>query len=414
MNDSEAVMSRRLARMRWIATGLLLAMAALFVATSLLIPRYPWLGLVQAFAEAGLIGALADWFAVTALFRHPLGLPIPHTAIVPTRKDEIGRMLADFIRDQFLVRETVAARLAKVDLAARAGEWLSEVDNAKNLGRNISVALVWLLDATGNAQLRHVVRETLGAVLDRAPLSPALQAGLDVISSEEHLQAVVDRLLRTGREELLRNREFVRQQIGDQSPWWLPKMVDREIQDQLIGALLRALDEIGNDPNHPARARFGALMIDFVASAGDDPELKRQGRALKNEFLDHPAVQNYFAEVWKKSREFLLASLRDPHSLARLAIDGELRGIGHGLRQDSEANTQVNRWLRDLILHLVENWREPLGNFISETVEQWDAADTSARIELYVGRDLQFIRINGTIVGGLVGVAIYLLWGLVG
>ena len=414
MNNAEAVMSRRLARMRWIATGLLLAMAALFVAASLLLPRYPWLGLVQAFAEAGLIGALADWFAVTALFRHPLGLPIPHTAIVPTRKDEIGRMLADFIRDHFLVRETVAARLVRVDLAARVGEWLGEGNNARNLGRDISVGLVWLLNATDSAQLRNALREILGTALDRAPLSSAFKAALDVVSSGRHSQEVVDHLVQFGREQLERNKDRIRERIQDRSPWWLPKFVDREIYDQLFGELQRVLDEIGADSDHPARDRFNAWLADLRTAIGDDPEMKRRGRALRDEFLDHPAVRDYSQELWEKVREFLVASLRDPQSLARLAIDGELQGIGHELREDGDVNRQANRWLRNLILYLVDNYRHPLSAFISETIEQWDPAATSDRIELYIGRDLQFIRINGTLVGGLVGIAIYLLWGLVG
>ena len=414
MNAAEAVMARRLARMRWVATGLLLAMAALFVAASLLLPRYPWLGLVQAFAEAGLIGALADWFAVTALFRHPLGLPVPHTAIVPARKDEIGRLLADFIRDHFLVRETVAARLEGVDLAARVGAWLEEEDHARTLGRDIGVALVWLLNATDSARLRNALREILGAALDRAPLSPAFQAALDVVSSGKHSQAVVDRLVRFGREQLEKNRDAIRERVGERAPWWLPKFLDRRIHDQLFGELQRILDEIGDDADHPARSRFNTWLAEVRAAMGDDPEIRRRGRALKDEFLDHPAVRDYFHDVWERVREFLVASLRDPQSLGRLAIDGELRGIGHGLREDGEVNRQVNRWLRNLILYLVDNYRQPLSAFISETVEQWDPAATSDRIELYIGRDLQFIRINGTLVGGLVGVAIYLLWGLVG
>ena len=414
MNATEAMMSRRLARMRWVATGLLLAVAALFVATSLLISRYPWLGLVQAFAEAGMIGALADWFAVTALFRHPLGLPVPHTAIVPTRKDEIGRMLADFIRDHFLVRETVAARLEGVDLAARVGAWLAEGDHARNLGRDIGVGLVWLLNATDSVQLRNILRQVLGKALDRAPLSSAFQAALDVVSSGEHSQAVVDHLVRFGREQLEFNKDRIRERIEDRSPWWLPKFVDREIYDQLTGELQRLLDEVGDDSDHPARGRFNVWLAELRAAMGDNPEMERRGRVLKDEFLDHPAVRDYVEDVWEKMSEHLVASLHDRQSLGQLAIDGELKGIGHGLREDGDVNQQVNRWLQDLSLYLVDNYRQPLSAFISETIEQWDPAATSARIELYIGRDLQFIRINGTLVGGLVGVAIYLLWGLVG
>ena len=414
MNPSEKALARRLARMRWIATGLLCAMAVLFVATSLFLDRYPWLGLVRAFAEAGMIGALADWFAVTALFRHPLGIPVPHTAIVPARKNEIGRVLADFIRDHFLVRETVAARLERVDMAARAGAWLAVTDNARNLGRDISVALVWLLHATDSTALRSALRETLRAALDRAPLSSGFQAALDVLSSGEHSQAVVDQIVRFARDQLKLNKELIRDRIGERSPWWLPNFVDREIYDQLLAELTRLLDEIGDDADHPARAHFNAWLGETRAALGNDPDLTRRGRTLKDEFLDHPAVRDYVNDVWEKVREFLVASLRDPESLSRLAIDGELQEIGRGLREDGQVNRNVNRWLRDLVLYLVDNYREPVSAFISDTIEQWDPAATSARIELYIGRDLQFIRINGTLVGGLVGVGIYLIWGLVG
>ena len=414
MNPSEKALARRLARMRWIATGLLCAMAVLFVATSLFLDRYPWLGLIRAFAEAGMIGALADWFAVTALFRHPLGIPVPHTAIVPARKNEIGRVLADFIRDHFLVRETVAARLERVDMAARAGAWLAVTDNARNLGRDISVALVWLLHATDSTALRSALRETLRAALDRAPLSSGFQAALDVLSSGEHSQAVVDQMVRFARDQLKLNKELIRDRIGERSPWWLPNFVDREIYDQLLAELTRLLDEIGDDADHPARAHFNAWLGETRAALGNDPDLTQRGRTLKDEFLDHPAVRDYVNDVWEKVREFLVASLRDPESLSRLAIDGELQEIGRGLREDGQVNRNVNRWLRDLVLYLVDNYREPVSAFISDTIEQWDPAATSARIELYIGRDLQFIRINGTLVGGLVGVGIYLIWGLVG
>ena len=414
MNTAETVMARRLARMRWIATGLLAAMAVLFVVSSLLLDAHPWLGLIQAFAEAGMIGALADWFAVTALFRHPLGLPVPHTAIVPTRKDEIGRVLADFIRDHFLVRETVAARLERVDLAARVGTWLAAGDHARSLGRDLSVALVWLLEATDSTQLRAALRETLRGALDRAPLTSGLEVVLDVLSSGKHSQALVNQLVRFGREQLEHNKDRIRERIADRSPWWLPKFVDREIYDQLVTELQRILDEIGDDPDHPARAHFNARLGEVRTALSEDPAFMERGQALKDEFLDHPAVRHYFHELWLKIRESLVTSLRDPQSVSRLAIAGELQAIGHELRDNGDVNRRVNRWLRELILYLVDTYREPLSAFISETIEQWDPAATSARIELYIGRDLQFIRINGTLVGGLVGVAIYLVWGLFG
>jgi len=411
MSVVEAALARRLAHMRWIATGLLVAMGVLFVAASLLLQDYPWLGLFRAFAEAGMIGALADWFAVTALFRRPLGLPIPHTAIVPSRKDEIGQALARFIRDHFLVRDAVAARLADVDLAGRIGLWLEADDNARGVSRDLSVALEWLVDALDSPELRASLRRGLHSALDQVPLSSALGVAVDVFTSGDHAQALVDQLVQFGRDQLDSNKERIRARIADRSPWWLPRFVDEEIYDQLIGEVTRILDEIRDDPSHPARADFEERLGRIRIALTEDPILEERGQALKDELLNHPAVGEYFRELWLRTSEYLRESLREPGSPIRSGMAGELRSIGARLRQDADVSQRLNHWLRELILYLVENYRQPLSEFISDTIEQWDPTATSQRIELYIGRDLQFIRINGTLVGGLVGVAIYLLWG---
>ncbi len=411
MNGAEAALARRLAHMRWIATGLLVAMGVLFVATSLRLASYPWLGVVRAFAEAGMIGALADWFAVTALFRRPLGLPIPHTAIVPSRKNEIGRALARFIRDHFLVKDAVAARLEHVDLAGRVGEWLETEENSRQVGRDLSVVIEWLLSALDSAELRGSLRESLRSALDRVPVNSAFGVAVDVFTSGDHAQALVNQLVQFGRDQLDVNKERIRARVADRSPWWLPGFVDEEIYDQLVGELERILDEIGDDPNHPARGQFNERIARLRETLTEDPVLIERGQVLKDEFLNHPAVREYFHELWQRISDNLTEQLRDPDSSGRTGIERELQAIGRRLREEADINHRLNRWLRELILYLVENYRQPLSEFISDTVEQWDPTATSERIELYIGRDLQFIRINGTLVGGLVGVAIYLIWG---
>ena len=411
MSDIEAALTRRLAHMRWIATGLLVAMGALFVVTSLLVEDHPWLGLLRAFAEAGMIGALADWFAVTALFRRPLGLPIPHTAIVPSRKNEIGQALARFIRDHFLVRDAVAARLANVDLAGRIGGWLETEANAQGVSRDLSAALDWLIDALQGADLRASLRGSVRNALDQVPVSAALGVGLEVLTSGPHAQALVDQLVQFGRDQLENNRERIRTRIAQRSPWWLPRFVDEQIYDQLVAELARILDEIGDDPAHPARSDFNERLASIRVALTHDPVLVQRGQALKDELLNHPAVSDYFAALWRKISDYLRESLQDPASPTRSGLHSELRAVGARLRSDAELNARLNRWLQGVILYLVAAYRQPLSEFISDTIEQWDPTATSRRIELYIGRDLQFIRINGTLVGGLVGVAIYLLWG---
>lgn len=412
MNAEEAVLARRLAHMRWFATGLLFGMAGLFVATSLLISTHPWLGVVAAFAEAGMIGALADWFAVTALFRRPLGLPIPHTAIVPSRKNDIGQALAHFIRDHFLIKDAVLPRLSRADLAGRLGAWLTQGDNSRLVSRDLSIALEWLIGAVDSAELRQSLRDGLRGALQQASVSAGLGVILDVLTSGNHAESLVDQLVQVGRNQLTANEDRIRERIKDRSPWWLPKFVDEEIFDQLIGELQRILDEVGADPKHSARAEITQRLRDLKVALIEDPVIRERGQTLRDEFLRHPAVKAFLDDLWQRSRGSIGDALGDPGSALRVGLERELRSIGHRLQEDSEVSERLNGWLRELITYLVETYRQPLSEIISETVEKWDATATAERIELYIGRDLQFIRINGTLVGGLVGVLIYTTWGV--
>lgn len=412
MNAEEVVLARRLAHMRWFATGLLFGMAGLFVATSLLISTHPWLGVVAAFAEAGMIGALADWFAVTALFRRPLGLPIPHTAIVPSRKNDIGQALAHFIRDHFLIKDAVLPRLSRADLAGRLGAWLTQGDNSRLVSRDLSIALEWLIGAVDSAELRQSLRDGLRGALQQASVSAGLGVIVDVLTSGNHAESLVDQLVQVGRNQLRANEDRIRERIKDRSPWWLPKFVDEEIFDQLIGELQRILDEVGADPKHSARAEITQRLRDLKIALIEDPVIRERGQTLRDEFLRHPAVKAFLDDLWQRSRGSIGDALGDPGSALRVGLERELRSIGHRLQEDSEVSERLNGWLRELITYLVETYRQPLSEIISETVEKWDATATADRIELYIGRDLQFIRINGTLVGGLVGVLIYTTWGV--
>jgi len=412
MNAEEVVLARRLAHMRWFATGLLFGMAGLFVATSLLISTHPWLGVVAAFAEAGMIGALADWFAVTALFRRPLGLPIPHTAIVPSRKNDIGQALAHFIRDHFLIKDAVLPRLSRADLAGRLGAWLTQGDNSRLVSRDLSIALEWLIGAVDSAELRQSLRDGLRGALQQASVSAGLGVIVDVLTSGNHAESLVDELVQVGRNQLRANEDRIRERIKDRSPWWLPKFVDEEIFDQLIGELQRILDEVGADPKLSARVEITQRLRDLKIALIEDPIIRERGQTLRDEFLRHPAVKAFLDDLWQRSRGSIGDALGDPDSALRVGLERELRSIGHRLQEDSEVSERLNGWLRELITYLVETYRQPLSEIISETVEKWDATATADRIELYIGRDLQFIRINGTLVGGLVGVLIYTTWGV--
>jgi uncharacterized membrane-anchored protein YjiN (DUF445 family) len=398
----------RLRRMRAAATALLGAMAALFFATSWYSSANPWIGALRAFAEAALIGGLADWFAVTALFRRPLGLPIPHTAIVPARKNQIGRALARFIRDHFLVREAIERRLARTNLAARLGAWLEDETNATRVSADLGSALDWALDAGGGGPLRPALGASLRTAFDTVPVSRAIATLLEVLATGERADLVIDHLVAFGRTELDKNRVMLRVRIHEQSPWWIPKFVDQEIFDKIVVGLEELLDSIARDPEHPARHdikdRIRTLHVAFAA----DPTLAAKSRALQQDLVMHPAVRSYAVELWQRFAAEIKGALVDDRSALRRALEREIAAFGTRLGSDESLARELNEWLQRLLLYVVDHYRDPLSEIVSETIEGWDPKETSRRIELNIGTDLQYIRVNGTLVGGLVGLVLYL------
>jgi uncharacterized membrane-anchored protein YjiN (DUF445 family) len=402
-------LARRLRRMRTVATALLAAMAVVYVVTTWFVMRTPYVEALRSFAEAALVGGLADWFAVTALFRRPLGLPIPHTAIVPARKNQIGRALARFIRDHFLVREAVARRLSRTNLAARLGVWLEDGANAARVGRDLGGALAWALrEDGGGGELRGALGGSLRSAFDDVPVNRAVATVLEVLTTGERAALIIDQLVEFGRTELAKNRVMIRVRIHEQSPWWLPKFVDQEIFDKLVGGLEELLDAIAADPEHPARQEIKERLDALQHALAADPGLAARSRALKEELVAHPAVRSYASELWQRLRSELALALADEESPLTLGLQREITALGARLRADTTLATELDDWLKQVLLHVVDNYRGPLSEIVSETIESWDAQATSRRIELNIGTDLQFIRVNGTLVGGFVGLALYL------
>jgi uncharacterized membrane-anchored protein YjiN (DUF445 family) len=404
---SDPGLVRRLRRMRVFATALLGVMAVIYVGTTWFASPTPYLGAIRAFAEAALVGGLADWFAVTALFRRPLGLPIPHTAIVPARKNEIGRALARFIRDHFLVREAVERRLKRANLAARLGSWLEEGGNAARVSRDVGAGLAWALREEGVGELRGALGGSLRSAFDDVPVSRAVATVLEVLTTGERADLIIDQLVAFGRSELEKNRVMIRVRIHEESPWWLPKFVDQEIFDKLVGGLEELLGAMAADAAHPARAEIKARLKAMQNALAADPAIAAKGRALKDELVAHPAVRSYAYELWQRLRSELAAALTDASSPLTQGLTREIGSLGARLHADPALAAELDDWLKELLLHVVDNYRDPLSEIVSETIESWDAQATSRRIELNIGTDLQFIRVNGTLVGGLVGLALY-------
>lgn len=413
MSASDAELLARLRHAQWVAGGLLAAMAAVFVTARVFVPNYSWLGIVVAFSEAALIGGLADWFAVTALFRHPLGIPVPHTAIVPTRKDEIGAALARFVGDHFLVGAAVEKRLARVELTRRLGDWLQEETNARRLSRDISVGLDWFMRSVDSGEIRQGLRRILGDAAKRIPINEAVAAIVNVLATGNNAQLLIDQLTQFGRQQLERNKLSIRVRIEERSPWWMPKFIDEEIYDQLVSEFERLLDEIGDNQDHPARQEFNERLGALHERLLEDESLAERCAFLGEEFFGNEAVQRFLQTLWDQTRDTLHAELHEETSEIRASIAKEIQHVGRLLSGDLTAQRRLDNWLKEALVYIVERYRGPLSEVISDTVAEWDSRSTADRIELHIGKDLQFIRINGTLVGGLVGVALYVVSGLV-
>jgi uncharacterized membrane-anchored protein YjiN (DUF445 family) len=454
-----ALKRARLVRMKRVATGLLLAVTAVFVAARLLEARYPWLAVVRATAEAAMVGALADWFAVTALFRRPLGLPIPHTAIVPTRKDQIGRSLGNFVQNNFLSREVIAVKLGELGVARRIAQWISKPENARKVSAHTARALSGAVQVLRDEDVQELIDRSVVARVRATRVAPVVGNVLSVITAENRHQELLDEALRLLDRAVDQNEDVIRDRIREESPWWLPERVDDKIHDKIVAAIENTLHAVSLDPTHPLRRRFDDAVHRFVDRLRNSPEVIAKGEELKEELLAHPAVRQFSAAVWADAKRAVLryaerhgaaagalpalppgsaaeSQASDPSDIARSdgaapddprgapldaagaasADGGDLRPVergivsfGQAMLDDAELLAKVDGWILDATLYVVEQYRTEVGQFIAETVRGWDPDETTKKIELAVGRDLQFIRINGTIMGGLVGLLLYVL-----
>jgi len=407
----DALRAERLRRMKRVAAGLLVAMLALYVVTGLGEEHYPWLGYVRAFAEAATVGALADWFAVTALFRHPLGLPIPHTAIISRRKDDIGASLAGFVETHFLTAEALAPRLENADFAQGMGRWLASPGNADRLTQDLSVILGRVLASTDNRLLRDLVKSNLQRALSETPLTPTVGQLLDLLLLQDPDQTVINGLVGLARSQLDENRLQLRQHIGERTPWWLPNFVDEQIYRRMVAEIEEVLTGIStSDTDTEARQRLRRTLEELVVSLKSDEALIERGEEIKHRLLKHPSLKRYLSSVVADVNRFLEEEAADPDSGMRRRIAESLAGAGDTLELNPGLREELDSWFRDTLLYMVTRYRTNISSIISETIAGWDAEATARRIELHVGRDLQFIRINGTLVGGLVGLTLYTLW----
>ncbi len=415
MNESAADQQRRaeLKKMKAVATGMLVLAAVIFIVARGLEEDASWAGYVRATAEAAMVGAIADWFAVTALFRHPLGLKIPHTAIIEKRKDQIGESLGDFVQENFLTREVVSDRLASANLAARLGEWLSKPDNAKTLSEQSAAVVAGvtevLRDETVQQGMEHVVVDRVKAI----PITPLVGKAVDVAIEGQHHQRLLELTLQGLGTFLNENQMAFRRRLSQESPWWVPESVDDRVFVKIYESLERFVEDIRTQPGHQFRRQLDAKTLELSERLKDDPSLQVRGEQLRDEILNHPEVRAWMDSLWSRIKIGLIEATNDPNSELRVRLEEAVIDAGKSLEADPLLRKKIDNWIVGSVGYIAEQFRGEVSELIASTVRSWDSKETSDRLELQVGKDLQFIRINGTLVGGLAGLLIYTLSELV-
>jgi uncharacterized membrane-anchored protein YjiN (DUF445 family) len=405
---SETERRAELRRMRTIATMLLVLMAAIYLATRRAPPSWFWAPYLSAFAEAGMVGACADWFAVVALFRRPLGLPIPHTAVVPENKRRIGAAMGRFITNNFLSPRVAIARLSSVDFAGLAARWLADERNARAVATGAARAIPYVLDLAPKAAIDDGVAFVARRAIEAVPFAPLASRGLSILWAEGAGQALLDQGLDLVEAALARNKALIVAGVSQKSSRWIPKWVDDLIAAKVINGLAETLRE-ARDPDHPWREQANALVEQWIDALAHDPDVRAKGEALKRDVLANPVFAEQARGLWEE----LETGLRDDLPRHAEAIVGWLAAsagaLGRWLEEDPARRARINLRLRLLTLRTILPRRAEIGGYIAAVVDNWDAATLVDRLELQVGKDLQYIRINGTLVGGLVGLAIFAL-----
>ncbi len=404
---SDLARQHALATMKRRATLLLVAAAIVYVAARVLESDHSWVGYIRATAEAAMVGGLADWFAVTALFRHPLGLRIPHTAIVPTRKDQIGESLGEFVQENFLSRQVITDKLRQAHVARRLADWLADPAHAAQVADQAATAAGGLLEVLRDDDVSPVIEHAVLSRLRSVDVAPVAGRVLDLMTANGRHQELLDAAV-VGIVNLLdARREELRGRFAKQSPWWVPEPIDDRLFDKIFNGLKAFLGEVSADPRHELRLHVDERMVTLVEELRNSPEMKAKGEELRNELLEHPAVQSWARSLWSDLKEGLLRQSRDPESELRQRIQVLAGRLATTLRDDPVLQGKVDRWIESVVGYVVEQYRHEVADLISSTVRKWDAQETSTRIEQQIGRDLQFIRINGTVVGGLAGLVIH-------
>ena len=393
--------------MKAVATGLLGAMAVIFVIAFALQDQYPWLQYVRAAAEGGMVGALADWFAVTALFKHPMGVKIPHTAIIPRKKDQIGASLGQFVEENFLSEAVVQQKLSSVGIAQKAGAWLATPEGSDRVATEGAALIRGAFTVLDDDAVQSVIEAMVRKHLLTPPWGPPAGKLAERIFNDGHHHQLVDLLVDRAAEWVDGNYDLVSGLVSQRSPTWVPQFVDGLVGDKVYVELTKFMRAVQTNKDHDVRLALDKYLKDLAQDLQHDPVVIAKAEDIKAQVLGDPEVRDLVARTWTTIKKALLEAVDDPESELTRNFTSAVRDFGRRLSTDEELAGKVNRWIADGAGYLVRTYRSDIAAIITETVGRWDAVETSHKIELQIGKDLQFIRINGTVVGSLAGLLIF-------
>ncbi len=406
---SEPERRRQLATSKRRATSLLAGVTVVFVAVSVWGGSSTWAEYVQATAAASMVGGLADWFAVTALFRHPLGLPIPHTAIVVARKDQFAATLGEFIQDSFLTPDAIVGRLRGAGVVGRLAGWLAEPANADRLAAEITRLVVVGADLLRDDDVHQAIEGVVRNRVEAVPLAPLAGHALRLATRQGRHDEVLDRALAGLRRYIEDHRADLRGRLGKRSKWWIPGAVDDKLFDRVLDGFCSALAEIEGDHNHELRRELDLRLARLASELETSPALRERAERIKRDLLDQPELQRWVADLWSDAKDTLRADAADPDSKLRRQVADGITAAGRKLQSDSGTARLVEGGLETLATYVVEHFKGEIAGLVTSTIARWDAEETASRLELLLGPDLQYVRINGTVVGGAAGLLLHAL-----
>ena len=389
------------------ATGLLVAVALVFLALQLWGSDATWVSYLEAMVEAGMVGGLADWFAVTALFRHPLGIPIPHTAVIVERKDQFGDTLGDFVQTSLLTPDVLVERVRGANLVPRMAAWTADPDNAARLARHAADAAVTAADLLRDDEVHRALEDVARRRIETTPLAPLAGRALQVMTEDGRHHDLLDVMLRALDRFLRENRDSLRARFSDESPWWLPEAAEDRIFERLLDGARSVLGEVARNPSHELRVDFDVRVRRLVDELQTSEAMRTRGEELKHELLAQPELRAWVATVWTDMKATLRAQAADPDSELRRRLAETIVAFGRRLRDDQALAARVEEGVESGVRYVAEHFGDEIGTMVSGTIARWDGRETADRLELLLGPDLQYIRINGTVVGGLAGLLIH-------